>query len=194
MCRPNLHMLLSLPKKKLSYEKKDSPWELGTSQLLSGSFLPQWLLRVDLFCVWKKSSLLFFESTLTSYFLQLMSPGICHFSAQWGGPGREVSQKEAKSPFPFSHTGTLRGCDRGGRKSQGLARSNGWFLPHPPQPDPQGCSGWENGFNLPASTLQKEAQRFLRQLTKSFEATLLCSIILDQSWQSLIISFRCKFF
>lgn len=136
----------------------------------------------------------FFESTFTSYFLQLMSPGMCHLSAQWGGPGREVSQKEAKSPFPFSHTGALRGCDRGGKKSQGLARSNGWFLPHPPQPDPQGRSGWENGFNLPASTLQKEAQRFLKQLTKSFEATLLCSLILDQSRQSLIISFRCKFF
>lgn len=59
MCRPNLHMLLSLSKKKLSYETKDSSWELGTSQLLSGYFLPQWLLRVDLCCVWKKSSLLF---------------------------------------------------------------------------------------------------------------------------------------
>lgn len=60
----------------------------------------------------------FFESTFTSYFLQLMYPGMCHLSAQWGGPGREVSQKEAKSPFPFSHTRALRGRDERGKKAK----------------------------------------------------------------------------
>lgn len=68
---PDLHMLLSLLTEKPPHEKKkDLPWQLGASQLLVGDFWPHWLLMVDLCHVWKKMA--FSESTLTSYFFQLV--------------------------------------------------------------------------------------------------------------------------
>lgn len=98
MCRPNAHMVLCLLREKLPKTKKIFPG--NWVQFLTGYFLPQWLLMVDLCCVWKNKNLHHFF-WVYPHFLLLPAEVPRHVSpwCQGGDPGREVSWGTHSHPF-----------------------------------------------------------------------------------------------
>lgn len=163
--------------------------ELGASQLLAGFFLPLWLLMVDLCCAWKKNITVFSEFTLTPSFFQ----GTCLLGALGGHPGREASQGTHSHPFLSAlwehHIDRVWWRREKAQAWPGAAAD----FSQPPHTHPQDRSEWENGLNLPASTLPKEALTFQSSWQKPW-GYLVSSLILDQSQQPLTSPLRCKFF
>lgn len=164
MYRPDLHALLPLLKEKLSYEKRIRPGNRRFSVTcrlflatlaVNGRFVP--CLEKNHLCIfWVYPHLLLLPADVLK--------GCAASSVPKGMTLAGKSHKGTQShPFPSAiwehHMCHWQGITEE-EKSQSLTRSSGWFLPQPPPIDPQGCSEWENGLNLPASTLQKEPQRF----------------------------------
>lgn len=185
MYRPDLHMLLSLLKEKLSREK------------LSITCRPHWLLMIELCHVQEKFSTAFSGSTLTPSFFPLRCYGICLLSAWGDDPDREGSQRGTKSPFPFSHKGAshvvLTGYDGGGKKPR-LDQEQRLLSTRASSHKPIGLQWARKHPLFTCFHSAKGNVEVLKQLTKSFEATLFSSLILDQTQQLLTSSFRCKFF